>query len=256
MARARRKEHTVSDVPYHGGNRKRWEPVPSTKQVETMTDKAAGEDDTRKPPQTQRGVPSPIRVLHRAFPGSGPKKRTPQPEYVETLKKMISASVINTYATFAELIVEKRGDTLKASYRRRVPGEPYEVSAEDRDERGALVVPARGSKKAKKTAAKLRARSGVEKKETEAGHISKEYMEKEPFAERTPASWKYWKTRRSPKGHPKMQETRPMRAKRKRGERAAEIQHRKENKAATAKKEERDRFTKDLGDAFDPQENS
>jgi hypothetical protein len=244
-----KRKRTVSDVPYHGGNRKRWEPPPSTEQVDTMTDKADAVEATQEPAKGQKGVASPLRVLHK-IQGVTPS------QYRELFKQMIGDSVINTYATFAELIAEKRGDTLKASYRRRVPGEPYEVSAEDRDERGALVVPARGSKKAKKTAAKLRARSGVEKKETEAGHISKEYMEKEPFAERTPASWKYWKTRRSPKGHPKMQETRPMRAKRKRGERAAEIQHRKENKAATAKKEERDRFTKDLGDAFDPQENS
>ena len=155
----------------------------------------------------------------------------------KNLEQQIVESVIHTYATFADLIVEKRGDTLKAAYRRRVPGQPYEVSAEDRDERGALVVPARGSKKAKKTAAQLRARTAVETRETEAGHISPEYMEKEPFAERTPASQdKYWKTKKSPKGQPKMQETRPMRAKRKRGERAAEIQHRKENKAAPAKK--------------------
>tara|TARA_R110000824_G_scaffold86594_1_gene214168 strand:+ start:642 stop:1169 length:528 start_codon:yes stop_codon:yes gene_type:complete len=150
--------------------------------------------------------------------------------------RSITASVINTYATFADMIVEKRGDTTKAAYRRRVPGKPYEVSAEDRDERGAFVVPARGSRKAKKTAAQLRARSAVEKRETEAGHISKEYMENEPFAEAMPKSQdKNWRNKRSPKGHaylssregpshPKMQETRPMRAKRRRGERAAEIE--------------------------------
>jgi len=236
MARARRKEHTVSDVPYHGGNRKRWEPVPSTKQVETMTDKAAGEDDTRKPPQTQRGVPSPIRVLHRAFPGAGPKKRTPQPEYVETLKKMITASVINTYATFAELIVEKRGDTTKA-LRKRV--EAQEDAPVDQSP-----IPRRGSPKAKTVAAQTRQQAKGEPKPSSGhemfmGGKGVESRSARASRRRTPGLSDLKKATKLAKAFREIAKT-----------------GRKGTRMRDIKKKERDRFTKDLGDAFDPQENS
>ena len=124
--------------------RKGVDAVPSSEKIKTMKIKADDEDDTQKPPQTQKGVPSPLRVLHKT-PGLSPE------EYKELLKKMsgpITASVINTYATFAELIVEKRGDTTKALRKRVEAQEDVEVDQSP--------IPQRGSPQAKTVAAQTR----------------------------------------------------------------------------------------------------
>jgi len=84
--------------------RKSVDPVPSSKKIAGMAGRADDTDDTQEPPQTQKGVASPMRVLHKT-PGLSPQ------EYQKLLQKMIGDSVINTYATFAELIVEKIGRT-------------------------------------------------------------------------------------------------------------------------------------------------
>ena len=92
-------------IPYTTGATKRGKLVkaPTKAKIRTMAVKAGDEDETQTPPQTQKGVPSPMRVLHKT-PGLSPE------EYKELLRKMsgpITASVINTYATFAELIMER-----------------------------------------------------------------------------------------------------------------------------------------------------
>jgi hypothetical protein len=103
---------------------------PAAKTIEAMAKRAtAGRDPRKEPSKPTPTERSPIGILHRVG------GKLPPEIYLQQLQKMITASVINTYATFAELIVEKRGDTLKAAYRRRVPGQYYEP--EDRDERGA-----------------------------------------------------------------------------------------------------------------------
>ena len=251
-------------IPYTTGATKRGKLVkpPTIAKIRTMAGRAGDEDDTQKPPQTQQGVPSPLRVLHRT-PGLSAE------EYKELLRQMsgpVTESVINTYATFAELIVEKRGDTTKAANRRRVPGQSYQPR--NRDERGALIIPARGakdltpkgkavaslavkhgSKKAqqalhppKAVAAALKLRAAGEKRGTKTGHITPEYMEKTPFRARSEYHQHFEPAKSgdsdydefedagrmtdkiSTKGHPKMKETRKMRANRRRGERAAEIE--------------------------------
>ena len=231
MARRKRPEHIVSDVP-HGGNRKRWEPVPPEPVVQGMAVRASDEDNPRKPPQTQQGVPSPMKVLHKT-PGLSPQ------EHKELLKKMsgpITASVINTYATFAELIVEKRGDTTKA-LRKRV--EAQEDAPVDQSP-----IPRRGSPEAKTVAAQTRQQAKGEPKPSSGhemfmGGKGVESRSARASRRRTPGLSDLKKATKLAKAFREIAKT-----------------GRKGTRMRDIKKKERDRFTKDLGDAFDPQENS
>ena len=91
-------------TPYTSTAPKRGKLVkaPTKAKIKTMKRKADDEDDTQTPPQTQQGVASPLRVLHKT-PGLSPE------EYTELLRQMtgpVTDSVINTYRTMAYLLSE------------------------------------------------------------------------------------------------------------------------------------------------------
>mgnify|MGYP003663971030 CR=1 FL=1 len=212
--------------------RKGVDPIPTSKKIRTMAVKAGDEDETQKPPQTQQGVPSPMRVLHKT-PGLSPK------EYKELLRKMsgpITASVINTYATFAELIMEKRGDTTKALRKR--------VEAQEDAPVGQSPIPQRGSPEATTVAAQTRQQAKGEPKPSSGhemfmGGKGVESRSARASRRRTPGLSDLKKATKLAKAFREIAKT-----------------GRKGTRMQDIKKKAQDRTTKDLGDAFDPQENA
>ena len=212
-----------------GASRTSLTPPPSTEQVDTMTDKADAVEATQEPAKGQKGVASPLRVLHKI------KGVTPS-QYRELFKQMIGDSVINTYATFAELIAEKRGDTTKA-LRKRV--EAQEDAPVDQSP-----IPRRGSPEAKTVAAQTRQQAKGEPKPSSGhemfmGGKGVESRSARASRRRTPGLSDLKKATKLAKAFREIAKT-----------------GRKGTRMRDIKKKERDRFTKDLGDAFDPQENA
>ena len=101
-------------TPYTSTAPKRGKLVkaPTKAKIKTMKRKADDEDDTQTPPQTQQGVASPLRVLHKT-PGLSPE------EYTELLRQMtgpVTDSVINTYRTMAYLLSEVKSTVEQSRY--------------------------------------------------------------------------------------------------------------------------------------------